>query len=104
MRMKLKMFNIFHIYFSTGDDNRHGTQKHGEKWNQQTVHGPKLAFFNLFPLPECVSKRAIFYFPSGACWYFDFYCPILKIKVPAENQGAAANVPPTPAARKPGKK
>jgi hypothetical protein len=59
--------------FHTGDFNHHGTQKKGEPWNQQTVRGPKLKWLKLERKSPGFSRRLIFYFPSGKCWYFDVY-------------------------------
>lgn len=53
--------------------NSHGTQKPGERWNAQTVTGPKFTFVKLERKSPGFSRRLIFYFPSGAWWSVDFY-------------------------------
>jgi hypothetical protein len=68
----------FFCDFSRGATNQHGTQKDGEPWNKQTVKGPMLKFLKLRRKSAGISWRFIFYFPSGACWYFDLFS---KLKV-----------------------
>lgn len=72
---KLKIFQI-----SKNDRNSHGTQKRGERWNKETVCGPK---FKVVKLEGCVGKtimtlpgfhrRVIFYSPSGTWWHLDLH-------------------------------
>lgn len=65
--------------FDKANGNHHGTNKKGEPWNEQTVRGPRFKFLALegfnssSKLQKNIGWRVIFYFPSGACWYFDAY-------------------------------
>lgn len=77
--MKLKM------RLEKNNTNHHGTQRKGEPWNAQTIHGWKLSCVDLLgPIkkrekdnPEGGKTRAkwrkrfIVYLPSGAWWNFD---------------------------------
>ena len=65
------------FYFGKSATNRHGTEKRGERWNKQTVHGPRLRVVELegfdrnSRIRTRLGWRLIVYFPSGAWWHFD---------------------------------
>lgn len=59
--------------FSKGLTNYHGTQKKGEPWNRDTIHGPKLRYVKPSYVPPSSGHRLIYYFRDGSCWYFDIY-------------------------------
>lgn len=65
------------FYFDKAATNKHGTEKKGQPWNGETRRGPKLVLVTLEghdakgKFRTHVGWRFIFYFPSGACWYFD---------------------------------
>ena len=80
MRNQLRFHNIIFAWGSL-KTNHHGTEKPGEKWNQQTVKGWKLVVLDLNSdlskrrKQTRFAKRIILYFPSGAWWHFDIYKP-----------------------------
>lgn len=55
-----------------GITNQHGTEAKGEPWNKQTIHGWKLTYVKL-RMGRGWGRRFILYYPSGSCWYLDFY-------------------------------
>lgn len=62
---------IFKFY--RNERNRHGTQSAGEPWNEMTVTGPKFKLLKLRRDSPGISRRLIFYFPSGAWWNLDVF-------------------------------
>lgn len=71
----------FFFKFYRSAVNYHGTQKNGEPSNGETVRGPKLKFLKLTRYSPGISRRLIFYFPSGKWWSVDFFT---KLKVVVE--------------------
>jgi hypothetical protein len=78
------MIHVGMLLFDYGrsDKNFHGTQKKGERRNEQTVKGPKFLVVNIERKSPGFSKRFIFYWPSGAWWHLDIYSKrrVVKIK------------------------
>lgn len=70
------------LRFSKGAGNHHGTQPAAQPWNRETVRGPKFTLIDVKAANKTMCGfmegckyywRLIFYFPSGACWYFDAF-------------------------------
>lgn len=59
------------LAFHRSNTNYHGTQQKGERWNEQTVRGPKLRYVKIDTRLPYYGHRFIFYFRDGSCWYFD---------------------------------
>ncbi len=59
------------FYFGKSSTNKHGTERPGEEWNEQTVRGPRLKLVRLGYKPNFTGYRLLYYFPSGAWWHFD---------------------------------
>lgn len=77
MKKSININVTFEIH--KGDSNQHGTQKPGEAWNGETVKGLKLKRIDMKANKrDGFYLRWIFYFPSGACRYFDVYKPVTK--------------------------
>jgi hypothetical protein len=63
------------FHFSKIKSNNHGGQVSGKEAMFETVHGWRIVRVKLERNCSGFSVRFILYFPSGACWYFDYYSP-----------------------------
>lgn len=63
--------NNLQFIFSELETNNHGTNKPDEKWDGKTIHGWKIKRIKMNQDGYKYYFRAILYFPSGKCWYFD---------------------------------
>jgi hypothetical protein len=76
-----KGVKIMKFYFTKDKTNNHGGQVKGKESIGEMVRGWRLVKINLLRETLGFSVRFILYFPSGRCWYFDFFskrCPPSK--------------------------